>query len=141
MTSFALLFTLSCIGIAETIHLIGLRRAIEERRKEGDVVHSNVLLSKYNALFLGVHNDVMGFLFYVASAVLTALLFLQTGPVMVIYAAEMAAITAAVFTSLVFVFLMWRVIRYWCVWCLMSAIITFVMGFIAFTAELVPRVI
>lgn len=116
-----------------------MRRAIECRERQGDEVHSNVLLSKYNSLFLGIHNDVMGLAFYIFSALMTALLFLQVGPVLWIYALELAAVGAAVFTSLVFVFLMWRVIRYWCVWCLMSAIITFVMGFIVITAKLLPH--
>ena len=139
MTSFALLFTLSCVGIAETIHLIRIRKTAEDKLEEGDEVHSRVLMSKYNALFLGIHNDVLGFFFYAFSSVLTALLFARVGPMEWIYAVEIAAISAAVFMSLFFVFLMWRVIRYWCVWCLMSAIITFVMGFIAITAELLPR--
>lgn len=136
MTSFTLLFTLSAIGIAETIHLIRLRRAIEARLEAGDEVHSNVLLSQYNALFLGVHNDILGLIFYVTSAVLTALLFLGQGPIEWTYALEVAAISAAVVMSLIFVYLMWRVIRYWCVWCLMSALITFAMGLIAFTSRL-----
>ena len=141
MTSFALLFTLSCIGIAETLHLIRMRRAIERRVAAGDEVHSRVLMSRYNTLLPGIHNDILGLVFYVTSALLTALLFMQEGPLEWIYATTMGAVGAAVFMSLVFVYLMWRVIRYWCVWCLMSAFITFVMGFIVLTAELLPAIV
>jgi len=141
MTAFSLLFTLSCIGVAETIHLIGMRRAVEEKRAQGDDVHSHVLLSKYNALFLGIHNDIIGFMFYTASALLTALLFLQWGSVVWVYAFEVALVGAAVAMSLLFIVLMWKVIRYWCVWCLMSALLTFAMGIIIATSELLSLVL
>src|SRR3990167_6280327 len=136
MTAHALLFTFSCIGIAEAFWLIKKRRAIEARREAGDEVHSKVLLSRYNRLFLGVHNDIMGLLFYTVSAVLTALLVLGWGPTEWIYALEVAAVAAAVFMSLIFVYLMGRVINYWCPWCLLSAYLTFAMGIIVITSNL-----
>lgn len=68
MTLEAILFTLACIGIAETAYLI-------ETRKKGEnpvcVVGENcekVLGSKYSKVIL-FHNDVWGLLFYIAVAV------------------------------------------------------------------------
>jgi uncharacterized membrane protein len=136
MTAHALLFTFSCIGIAETFWLIKKRRAVEARRAAGDEVHSKVLLSRYNRLLFGIHNDVMGLLFYTASAALTALLVLGRGPLEWIYALEVAFVAGAVFMSLVFVYLMGRVLHYWCPWCLLSAYLTFAMGIIVLTSNL-----
>ena len=120
MTAFALLFTLAAIGIAETAYLIRERKAGERPVCPiGGGCHV-VLESKYNKIF-GIHNDILGFLFYVLMCVLTGLVVVGVAPVMAWITIAVMAVTGAAIMSLWFVYLQWRVIKAWCFWCLMSA--------------------
>jgi len=117
---FALLFTLSAIGIAETAYLI-------RKRKENDKPVcpigggcSTVLESKYNTLF-GVHHDLLGLLFYVAFAAVTALLVIGIQPLNVWNLAATVMVCGALVMSVALVFIQWRIVKAWCFWCLMSA--------------------
>lgn len=127
MTAFAILFTMAAIGISETVYLI-------RKRKEGDKPLcpigggcSTVLESKYNSIF-GVHNDLLGLLFYLASGFLTALIVLEIGPTAVLTNVVGLMICGALAMSVVFTYLQAFVIKSWCFWCVMSALTIVVMA-------------
>lgn len=131
MTAFALLFTLAAIGISETVYLIQTRKAAE---RPVCIIGNDctvVLTSKYNRLFF-IHNDVVGLLFYLAASVLTALLVLDVLNAATIVTAFTFLLFMASATSLLLVYIQWRVVKAWCFWCLMSAgmiwLMTFILG-------------
>jgi uncharacterized membrane protein len=127
MTSYALLFTLAAIGISETVYLI------KKRKKEevpvcfiGENCHT-VLTSAYNKT-LGIHNDVLGLLFYITVAVSSALLVIgRIDFLNLVASTTKIIILAAALVSFYLTFLQWKVIRAWCFWCLMSAFTTWAM--------------
>jgi|SRR3989344_6002523 len=123
MSSEALLFTLSAIGIAETVYLIKQRKI---QKAPVCPVGSQeacqiVLESKYNKIF-GVHNDIFGLIFYLAASFLTALLVTEVGPKNLLESFIRLMIGGGVVFSLFLTYLQWKVLRAWCFWCLMSAI-------------------
>lgn len=129
MTAFALLFTLAAIGIAETAYLIRERYAEREAVCPiGGGCHQ-VLSSEYNRTF-GIHNDILGLLFYISMSTLTGLAVVGVEPVAVWIVIAAMQVTAAAVMSLWFVYLQWRVIKAWCFWCLMSAATVVGMAFI-----------
>ena len=78
MTAYALLFILAAIGISETAYLIQKQIA---RERPICVIGENcheVLESKYNKT-LGIPNEVIGLLFYVVVAFITAFLVIGIG--------------------------------------------------------------
>lgn len=129
MTAYAILFTMAAIGISETVYLIRSRKANEKPICPIGGGCSTVLESKYNTIF-GVHNDILGLLFYIGATVLTSLIVVEVGQgefhelidtiltVMIFGAAGM---------SLIFTYLQARVIKAWCFWCLMSALTVLIM--------------
>lgn len=126
MTAFALLFTMAAIGISETAYLVR-QRIIAERPvcpMGGGCV--TVLSSGYNRT-LGVHNDLLGMLFYLSMGAMTALVVIGAGSASILMALAAAALAVATILSAYFFFLQWRVIKAWCFWCLMSAATILVM--------------
>ena len=123
LTAHATLFTLSAIGISETVYLIEKRKKLEQPVCPIGKDCSKVLESKYNHLF-GLHNDVVGLVFYIATALLTALLVIGWLQNLQTYfdLTLRLMVVAAAGTSFFFTYLQWRVIRAWCFWCVMSAI-------------------
>lgn len=137
LTPHALLFTIAAIGISETAYLVRTRIAAERPVCPIGEDCTTVLSSKYNRLFFGIHNDIVGMLFYVSFAAIAALLVIGTS-----YGSELLMIgkfmiAGATLMSLVFTYLQWRVIRAWCFWCLMSAVTVILMGVIVFTSKLI----
>jgi len=135
MTPHALLFTLAAIGISETMYLIRKRRA-QERPVciIGESCHQ-VLESKYSRLF-GVSNDVLGLVFYVAAAVLTALLVIGVGSAMWWDVSVKLLILGGAVMSAALTYLQWRVLHAWCFWCVMSATTVFLMSSIVLISNL-----
>jgi uncharacterized membrane protein len=134
MTAYALLFTLAAIGIAETAYLIRERYA--ERKPVcpiGGGCHE-VLSSKYNRLF-GIHNDVLGLLFYVSMSFLTGLVVVGVEPMWLWIVVAAMQVAGAAVMSCYFVYLQWRVLKAWCFWCLMSAATVAGMGIIMLLAK------
>ncbi len=129
MTSLALLFTLSAIGISETIYLIRARIAAEKPVCPIGEDCSVVLDSKYRKIFI-LPNDVLGFLAYVAIGILSAFLVIGVAPVPLWRFLQYLLVAVAAMLSFFFTFLQWRVIRAWCFWCLMSALTIWIMGII-----------
>jgi len=128
MTTFALLFTLSAIGISETVYLIRTRIAAEQPVCPIGEGCATVLTSKYSKIFI-IPNDILGLLAYVVISVIAALLVIEVnvsfwGVVIKIL------IGFASLVSLFFTYLQWREIRAWCFWCLMSAFTIWLMAII-----------
>lgn len=132
MTAYALLFTLAAIGISETAYLISTRR---HHKKPVCVVGGStcqiVLDSKYNHL-LGVHNDLLGFVFYLFITVILGLIVVGIEPLDTWALLAQVSIYAAGLFSIFLVYLQKFVIKSWCFWCLMSATTTWLMAFIVF---------
>lgn len=135
MTPHALLFTLAAIGISETVYLIRQRRAHEQPVCVIGESCLEVLTSRYSKLF-GVPNDVLGLAFYVAVAVLTALLVIGVDPLVRWETIVELLILGGAVMSGVLMYLQWQVIRAWCFWCVMSAATVFLMALIVVTSEL-----
>lgn len=135
MTPHALLFTVAAIGISEMVYLIRKRIALEKPICPLGEECTTVLNSKYNKLF-GIHNDILGFLFYVAISLITAFLVVGVQPVAWWDLLAKVLITGGVLFSLFLLFLQWRVIKAWCFWCVLSSITIFVMAIIELTSNL-----
>ncbi|MBI4992651.1 MAG: hypothetical protein HZC26_00740 [Candidatus Magasanikbacteria bacterium] len=127
MTAYVLLFTLAVIGVSETVYLIRKRMAAE---KPVCLIGGNcglVLESKYHKLF-GVHNDILGLLFFVATLFISGFLVIGVGPAVFWSLLLKLSIAIGSLLSLVFTYLQWKVIKAWCFWCLMSAFTIWLMG-------------
>ena len=135
MTPHALLFTLAAIGISETVYLIRQRRAHEQPVCVIGESCLKVLKSRYSKLF-GVPNDLLGLAFYVAVAMLTALLVIGVDPLVRWETIVELLILGGAVMSGVLMYLQWQVIRAWCFWCVMSAATVFLMALIVVTSEL-----
>lgn len=129
MTEEALLFTLSAIGIAEAVYLI-------EKRKAGQrpicLIGSDchlVLESKYSKVFF-IHNDILGLLFYLAVSFLAALSVIGVGDVIFWQNLIQISVLSGALLSLYLIFLQWKIIKAWCVWCVLSAVTNLLMAII-----------
>ncbi len=129
LTPLALLFTLSAIGISETVYLIRKRKAEEVPVCFiGSGCHE-VLTSKYNKI-LGIHNDVLGLVFYIFVSLVSAFILIEAFPITTLKTIDVIVILSGAVMSAYFTFLQAFVIRKWCFWCLMSALTVFTMTII-----------
>lgn len=129
MTAIALIFTLSAIGISETVYLIRKREAHQSPVcpiGEGCEV---VLTSKYSKTFF-ISNDVLGLMAYIAISIISAFVVLEIKEVLPWKELLNILVLVASLASIYFVYLQWKVIKAWCFWCLMSAFTIWLMGFI-----------
>lgn len=136
MTAIALLFTLACIGVSESVYL--LRKKIAGQRPIcvlGQECH-RVLESKYNRI-LGIPNEIPGLFFNIAIALVAAFLVIGIGPILLWETLARVLIAGAVALSLFLIFIQWKVVRAWCFWCVMSASTVFLMGIIVLISELI----
>lgn len=129
MTSSALLFTLSAIGISETVYLIRKRIASEKPICPIGEGCAKVLTSKYSKMFL-IPNDILGLLSYIVISFITAFLVIGVEQMFLWSFALKILVAVASFMSFFLTYLQWRVIRAWCFWCLMSAFTIWLMGVI-----------
>ncbi|KKU81141.1 MAG: hypothetical protein UY09_C0045G0001, partial [Parcubacteria group bacterium GW2011_GWA2_47_8] len=129
MTSFALLFTLSAIGVSETVYLIRKRIASEKPICPIGGGCVTVLTSKYSKVFL-IPNDVLGLLSYIIISFIAAFLVIGVEPMFVWISALKILVAVASLMSIFLTYLQWRVIHAWCFWCLMSAFTIWLMGII-----------
>lgn len=135
MTPHALLFTLACIGISETVYLIRKNHADEKPFCVLGETCQIVLQSKYKKTF-GIPNEILGVFFYAVVALITALLVIEVEPLYLFEGAARGLIFAGAFMSCYFLFLQWRVIKAWCFWCVMSALTIFGMTAIVLSTTL-----
>lgn len=128
MTAQAIIFTLAAIGLSETVYLI--RKHFADEKPTCIVGHPEtclrVLESEYNNIF-GFPNEILGFLFYFVTMVITSLLVVNVGPAPLLDLIAKIIIIAGTVMSVIFTYLQWRVIEAWCTWCLMSAFTIFFM--------------
>lgn len=135
LTPHALLFTIAAIGIAEAAYLVKIRRLQQQPVCPIGTDCTTVLSSRFNHVF-GIHNDVVGLVFYVAFAFATALLVLNAYDVSLVERSMQVMAAGATGMSLFFVYVQGRVLRAWCFWCLMSAATIGLMDIILLTATL-----
>ena len=136
MTSFALLFTLSSIGISETVYLIRKRIASEAPICPVGSGCETVLKSRFNKIFI-IPNDILGLLAYITIAFITAFLVIEVSPMPLWSLIMNILVGAAGVMSLVFTYLQWRVIHAWCFWCLMSACTIWLMAIIILVSSVI----
>ena len=134
MTSIALLFTLSSIGISEAIFLVRKRIASDAPICPIGGDCEVVLTSRYNKIFF-IHNDILGLLTYIIISIIAAFLVIGVPPLPLWSIAIKILIGIASIMSFVFTYLQWRVIRAWCFWCLMSASTIWLMAIIILVSE------
>lgn len=138
MTAHALLFTLAAIGISETVYLI--QKRLQHSKPVCFIGESCtlVLYSKWNKT-LGVHNDILGLLFYIGLSIITAFLVIEIGPLPLLDPIARYMIFSGAALSLYFIFLQWKVIKVWCFWCLMSSATIGLMTLIVLTSNLILK--
>ncbi len=129
MTTLALLFTLSAIGISETVYLIQKRISFEKPICPIGDDCEVVLKSKYNKIFF-IHNDILGLLSYIIISLIAAFLVIEVAPISFWSFIIKILIGVASVMSFIFTYLQWHVIRAWCFWCLMSAFTIWLMAII-----------
>lgn len=127
MTNYIILFILAAIGLSETIYLIRKRLSAEKPVCLIGGSCSLVLESKYNKLF-GVHNDILGLLFYIMALFVSGFLMLGVGSFEFLDFVLKLSVALGSLLSLLFTYLQWKVIKAWCFWCLMSAMTVWLMG-------------
>ncbi len=129
MTSQAIIFTLSCIGISETVYLVKERLLSQKPICPIGDDCSIVLESKYNKIFL-IPNDVAGLLFYITCSLLTAFLVIGIGPLPLWDIMSKILIAGGSVLSVFLTYLQFKIIKAWCFWCLMSACTIWLMGIV-----------
>ena len=129
MTSLTLIFTLSAIGISETVYLIRKRISAQAPICPIGEGCATVLTSRWSKILI-VPNDVMGFLAYIAIAVISALLLIEVEPMTLWDSALKILVGLASLASIFFTYLQAKVIKAWCFWCLMSASTIWLMAII-----------
>lgn len=127
MTNYIIFFILSAIGLSETIYLIRKRIAKENPACLIGGSCSLVLESKYSKFF-GVHNDILGLLFYIMILFISGFLIIGTDPATILSFVLKLSVAIGSLMSLFFTYLQWRVIKTWCFWCLVSAVTVWLMG-------------
>ena len=127
MTALYLIFILALIGICETAYLIKKRIAMNHPACPMGGDCAKVLNSKYNSL-LGVPNDVLGLMSYIAIVLLSIFLYLGIFQALPLFFFLKIIVAVSCLMSLVLIYLQWRVIKAWCFWCLLSAFTVFAMG-------------
>jgi len=136
MTAFALLFTLSAIGISETVYLIRKRLASEKPVCPIGDNCTLVLTSRYSKFFI-IPNDVLGLLFYVMASFVSGFLVIGVEPLALWNSIFKLSVAVGALLSLFFTYLQWRVIKAWCFWCVMSACTIWLMGAILLVSIIV----
>lgn len=139
MTYLITIIVLSLFGVGETVYLISKRRKNEKPICVGKDDCNIVLKSKYNKTF-GIHNDVLGLLYYafaLAVHVLIALGYLVTAenifgdePIELLLVIFMLSTIVALAMSTRFVYLMAFKLKAWCQWCVGSAVTVMLMSLV-----------
>jgi uncharacterized membrane protein len=129
MTSLALVFTLSAIGISEVVYLIRTRKSLEKPICPiggGCVI---VLESKYNHTF-GIHNDILGLIAYILISLSAAVLVIDVQQARYFALALILLVATASAMSVFLTYVQYKIIKAWCFWCVISAFTIWLMGLI-----------
>jgi|SRR3989344_4488963 len=135
MTSQALIFTLSALGISETVYLIKKRMLSQGPICIVGEDCTKVLTSKWSKIFI-VPNDVLGLLFYIVCSSITAFLVIGIEPVWFFDITIKMLIILGSLLSVFLTYLQFKVIKAWCFWCLMSACTIWLMSVIILISKL-----
>lgn len=135
MTSLALLFTLSAIGISETVYLIKQRINTQGAFCVIGQGCMQVLESKWRKIFI-IPNDILGLFFYISTSSISAFLVIGLGPPAFWNTLLELAVGVGALMSIFFTYLQWRVLRSWCFWCLMSACTIWLMGIVILVSNI-----
>ena len=135
MTSQALIFTLSALGISETVYLFKKRLLLQKPICPIGENCLAVLESKYNKIFI-IPNDLLGILFYVTCALINAFLVIGIGPLSLWSSIIKVLIILGSLLSVFFTYLQFYVIKSWCFWCLMSACTIWLMAVIILVSQI-----
>lgn len=119
------IFILAIIGVAEALYLnYECRRQRAPVCLIGDQCHV-VWDSPYSKTF-GVSNEILGLVFYTAIAAIEIdLVTGDTSSLMMI--GEYLVLIGGTIMSFYFFYIQWRVIKAWCFWCTLSAVIVWLM--------------
>lgn len=133
MTTYYLLLILELVGLLIAVYLFW-----ERKRKKSPVCIigqdcDRVLGSEYSTLF-GIHNDVMGMLFYLGMLTLVILLRFELGPVDLLLTALKVMAGGGAVMAIVLMFIQWKVLKKWCFWCIISNVNTWIIAYIVFNA-------
>jgi len=120
-----ILFILSLVGLAEALYL-----NYECRRHRAPVCLignqcSVVWDSPYSKTF-GVSNEILGLIYYTTLATVELVIFSGSASELMIIGEYLIIISGAIM-SCYFFYVQWRLIKAWCFWCTLSAIIVWVM--------------
>ncbi|OIP65277.1 MAG: hypothetical protein COV32_00480 [Candidatus Yonathbacteria bacterium CG10_big_fil_rev_8_21_14_0_10_43_136] len=120
-----ILFILSLVGLAEALYL-----NYECRRHRAPVCLignqcSVVWDSPYSKTF-GVSNEILGLIYYTTLATVELVIFSGSASELMIIGEYLILISGAIM-SCYFFYVQWRLIKAWCFWCTLSAIIVWVM--------------
>jgi len=136
MTSEALIFILSTLGISETVYLIKKRLRSEKPVCLIGEDCAKVLTSPHSKMFI-VSNDILGLLFYIACSLAASFLVIGVAPLPLWDIIIKILVFLGSLLSIFLVYLQLKVIKAWCFWCLMSAIIVWLMGVIIIINDLI----
>lgn len=129
MIYYFILLLLSVVGACLAVYLIR-KRAMAKAPVcplKGDC--KAVLSSKYSKTFF-ISNDVLGLLFYMIISVLSVAAIFNFKPnELWLFLIQFFVTPAAIFSAYL-IYLQWRVIKSWCFWCLISAVIVWLMEII-----------
>ena len=127
MDAFVILSVLALIGIGETLYLIHTRHKAEQPICLIGHNCTKVLTSKYNRLF-GIHNDVVGLMFYITTLVLSTAIAMNVDNGDLLLNLLRLLVVCAVTMSSILIFIQWKILKAWCTWCLSSAANNFLMA-------------
>ena len=141
MISIYILIILALLGMGNAAYLIKKRREKQEPVCiKGKC--NGVLDSKYNKTF-GIYNDILGLVYYVFALLVYVSVFIpffyeHTLAAIVSYVYYFALIVAFIM-SVRFIFIMAFILKRWCQFCVLSAIIVTLMGLIA-VSQFLPNI-
>lgn len=129
MQIYAILFGLEVLGALIALYLIWKRKKQEQPLCIIGEDCSAVLESKYNSIF-GVHNDIMGLLYYFVMIGLLLLFAYGIGPMEWWIIAQKALALIGAFMGVILMYIQWQELKAWCSWCIVSNINTWIIAVI-----------
>lgn len=125
-----IIFILSLVGFAEAVYL---NYECRRNRTPVCIIGNNcatVWESQYSKTF-GVSNEVLGLIYYATLAVVEWMVF--SGDTSTIFAmGEYIILIGGAVMSVYFFFVQWLLIKAWCFWCTLSAVIVWIMVTVRF---------
>ena len=125
-----IILILSIIGILESLYLnYECRRNRAPICLIGDECH--IVWESSHSKTFGVSNEILGLIFYITLAVIEWAIF-KGDTSLQMMTGEYLFLIGGALMSCYFFYIQWRVIKAWCFWCTLSAIIVWVMVAVRF---------